>query len=86
MTFIKEIKKIKFYCAIFCTGIILGKKFLGYTINDTKDVFKVNFFSIINLFSLLLKNFKKNSSVFFILSIASEQGSFNPHYATSKSD
>lgn len=78
MTFIKEIKKIKFYCAIFCTSYILGKNFLGYSINNTKDVFNVYFFSIINLFLLLLKNLKKNSYVFFILSIASGQGSFIP--------
>lgn len=64
MTFIKEIKKIKFYCAIFCTSYILGKNFLGYSINNTKDVFNVYFFSIINLFLLLLKNLKKTPMFF----------------------
>lgn len=82
--FIKKISKIKFDCAIFCTGILLGQKFLDYTINDAKNVFNINFFSIINLFSLLLKNFKKNASVFFISSISSERGSFDPYYAASK--
>lgn len=82
--FLQNIKNQKFDSVIFCTGFIYGKKFSDYTLNEAKNIFDINFFSILNLFSLLKKNFKKDACIIFISSISSEQGSYDSFYAASK--
>ena len=82
--FMKKIQKNKFDSIIFCSGLIYGKNFLEYNFDEAKNIFNINFFGILNLFKLLLKNLNKDASIFFISSISSEQGSYDPFYAASK--
>lgn len=82
--FLEKIKNTKFNSVIFCSGIIYGKNFSEYKLKEAKNIFNINFFSILMLFKLLLKNIIKGASVIFISSISSEQGSYDPFYSSSK--
>jgi short-subunit dehydrogenase len=82
--FQKKISKIKFDYVIFCSGKIYGKNFSKYTFKEAKNLFDINFFSPLNVFKEIIRNIKQSGLCLFISSISSEQGSFDPFYASSK--
>lgn len=82
--FKKRISKKKFNYLIFCTGLIYGKNFANYDKKNVNKIFNINFIDIFEVFKKLIYNLKKNALVVFLSSISSEQGSYDPYYASSK--
>ncbi len=80
----KKISRVKFDYVIFCTGKIFGKNLNQYSILEAKEIFEINLIHPIEIFKDISNKIKKNGIVVFLSSISSEQGSYDPYYASSK--